>query len=251
MNTSHTNEQPEEGALSVFIKAAATNPEVSPEKLREFLAARREWEADEARKAYNAAVAEFQRTAPIVPKSTKGQKGDYAALDQIWSAVRRRLTDLGLAVTWNIVELKGEGEGQFCHLDGMLRHKLGHGERLAFDLPLPGIIKTSDGRAVINPSQMMGSAVSYAKRYALCAALGIVTGEDDDADSLSPNGLCVDDAQAREIEDLLAAARGVDGFNEKAFWAWLGCDKVREIYARQHAGAVQALKAKIAGKGAR
>jgi hypothetical protein len=38
----------------------------------------------------------------------------------------------------------------------------------------------------MSPAQAMGSALTYARRYALCAALGIVTAEDDD------DGQCAD-----------------------------------------------------------
>ncbi len=252
-----TNEtKPEEASLvpaessAVALIRDAINRNADPAQLRELLAVRREWEADESRKAYNAAISEFQRQAPIVAKADKGEKADYAKLDRIWRDIRPLLTSLGLSVTWQVCEIKGEGEAAFCHLEGQLRHKLGHGEALRFDLPMPGIVKTRDGRAVTNAAQMMGSAVSYAKRYAMCAALGIVTGDDDDGSGAGAV-LTIDEAQEKEIITLLEAARGVNGFDEKGFWAWLGCGSVRDIYKTHAAGVVAALQKKIKQGGAK
>lgn len=243
MNQAEVSSISAESSAVALIREAITT-KADPAQLRELLAVRREWEADEARKIYSAAIAEFQRQAPIIAKLDQGVKGDYAKLDRIWREIRPLLTGLGLSVTWQVCEIKGDGEGAFCHLEGHLRHKLGHGEALRFDLPLPGLVKTSDNRAVTNAAQMMGSAVSYAKRYAMCAALGIVTGDDDDAHTASAS-LTVDESQEKEIVDLLDACRGIDGFEEKKFWAWLGCGTVREIYKTHAAGVVVELKKKI------
>ncbi len=238
-------------AVALIREAIAAKAD--PAQLRELLAVRREWEGDEARKAYNAAIAEFQHVAPIVAKTNHGEKSDYAAMDTIWRQIRPLSTGLGLAVTWRICEIKPplvEKGDAICHLEGELRHKLGHTERLAMDLPIPGVILTRDGRAVTNVAQQMGSAITYAKRYATCAALGIVTGEDDDGNGANAS-LTIDEAQEKEICDLLDAARGVSGFDEKGFWAWLGCAKVRDIYKTHAAGVVEALKKKIKQGGSR
>lgn len=225
---------------------AAMAPEVSPEKLRELLAVRREWDADEGRKAYNAAIAEFQRTAPIIAKEDKGEKSNYAALDTIWREIRPLLTNLGLSVTWQVCELKSpvvEGAEAICHLEGALGHKLGHREKLVFDLPLPGVIKNKEGRAVTNVAQMMGSAVSYAKRYAICAALGVVTGIDDDAGAAGGNR--IDPDEAREVADLIDACRGVGDFNEQAFWKWAGATRADEITVNRLADVLAMLNRKL------
>ncbi len=229
-------------APAVLIREAM-RADVSPEKLRALLDVRQLWEDSEARKAFNLSIAEFQRQAPIVAELDQGEKSKYAALDRIWNAIRPLLSGLGLSVTWQINELRGEGESAFLHMEGTLRHKLGHGEKLAFDLPLPGIVRTKDGRAVTNPAQMMGSAVSYAKRYAICAALGVVTGIDDDAGSAGGNR--IDPDEANEVADLIDACRGVGDFNESAFWKWAGCSKPDEITVNRLADVLAMLKRKL------
>lgn len=220
----------------------AMQPGTSPEHLRELLAVRREWEADEARKAFNLAVSEFQRRAPIIEKADKAYDKQYARLDRIWREIRPLAGELGLSVTWQICELK---DGM-CHIEGQLRHEKGHGERLVYDCPLPALIKTRDGKDAQNAAQQMGSASTYAKRYALCSALGIVTGDDDDGHRAGTRFVTAE--QAREITDLLEACRGLPNFPEPVFWKWAGVTSAQEVPATRFADIVAKLKDKLAGK---
>ncbi len=97
-----------------------------------------------------------------------------------------------------------------------------------------------------NRAQQMGSASTYAKRYAFCAALGIVTGDDDDGHAAGASFVTAE--QAGEISDLLQACRGLAGFNEPAFWSWVGAKSAGEIQSVQFAGAKGALQKKLSGK---
>lgn len=236
---------PPESSVVALIRDAVAS-KADPAQLRELLAVRREWESDEARKAYNKAIADFQRGAPIVEKGDDANGKQYAALDRIWRTIRPLLTDLGLSVTWQVSEVRDGST--ICHLEGMLRHRDGHGEKLTFDLPIPDAITSSSGKAVQNKAQVIGSANTYAKRYALCAALGIVTGIDDDGNGTGGD-LTLTEQQEKQISDLLVHARTVPDFEEKKFWAWVGCDKVRDIYSKQVDEVVAKLQAKIRSTG--
>lgn len=222
------------GAVALIREAIASGKQ--PEYLRELLSVRREWEADEARKAFNHAIAEFQRRAPIIEKADKAYDKQYARMDRIWREIRPLLTELGLSVTWQVCELRDA----LCHVEGQLRHRDGHGERLVQDIPMPELIKGQ------NKAQQMGSAATYARRYALCAALGLVTGDDDDGHAAG--GALVTADQVDEIKTLIDAARGVAGFNERAFYGYVGTDDVAMIPASRFADVVAALKRKIGGK---
>jgi hypothetical protein len=225
----------ENGALALIRDALKSD--VSPEKLSALLAVKKDWEADEARKAFNIAVSEFQQRCPIIEKADDAYGKKYARIDRIWREIRPLLTQLGLSVTWQTCELRDK----LCRVEGQLRHRDGHGERLVQDVPLPDQLKGQ------NEAQRMGSASTYAKRYALCAALGIVTGEDDDGHAAGTQTLS--DDQSREVLDLINAARGVDGFNEPAFWKWVGVDekRVTAIPANRFGDVVASLKRKIGG----
>ena len=64
---------PVASAITVIQQALASG--ATPETLRELLNVRREWEADEARKAFHLAVAAFQSRAPIIEKGDKAVLG--------------------------------------------------------------------------------------------------------------------------------------------------------------------------------
>jgi hypothetical protein len=219
---------------SVALIREAMAKGASPEYLRELLNVRREWEADEGRKAYNRAISEFQKRAPIIEKGDKAYDKDYARLDRIWRTIRPLLTDLGLSITWQVCELR---DGNLCHVEGLLAHRDGHGIQIRQDIPVPELIKGQ------NKAQQMGSASTYARRYAMCAALGIVTGDDDDGHNAG--GQFVTDDQAKEIADLIDVCRGINGFNEKAFWGWAGADTAAGIKADRYSDVIATLKRKI------
>jgi ERF superfamily len=209
-------------ALSLIRDAMASDT-VSPEKLRAILDVKKDWEADEARKAFNRAISDFQKNAPIVEKGDDANGKAYAAIDRIWRTVSPLLTQLGLSVTWQVSEIRDvQPLGLACHLEGMLRHRDGHGEKLTFDIPVPDAITNRDGKPVQNKAQVVSSANTYARRYCLCAALGIVTGEDDDGNGGALTTIDVDEQKA--IKDQLDAWRGVASWTkerEEVFWRFV------------------------------
>jgi ERF superfamily protein len=117
-----------------------------------------------------AALAEAQAAFPAIPRdrtvTVKTKSGatyqfSYAPLDTILAKIRPAMKANGLAFMQSV-----NGEA----LTTTLLHK--SGEWITSD-PLP--VKVIEAG-----SQAMGSAITYAKRYALTAMLGIVTEEDDD-----------------------------------------------------------------------
>lgn len=116
------------------------------------------------------ALAEAQAEFPAIPrdrtvtvrtKTGGSYKFSYAPLDTILSKIKPTLRKNGLAFLQSV-----NGEA----LTTTLMHK--SGEWITSD-PLP--IKVMEAG-----SQALGSAITYAKRYALSAMLGIATEEDDD-----------------------------------------------------------------------
>lgn len=188
------------------------------EQLREFLAARREWEADEARKAYSQAIADFQSRCPIIEKGDKAHNKQYAAMDRIWRTIRPLLDETGLSIVWTVNTLTDYG----LHIEGEIRHRAGHAVPIAYDLPMPDKVTGQ------NAAQQMGSASSYAKRYATCAALGIVTGEDDDG--LAAGTSYVTKEQADELLAILDKLADREGALS-ALLSFGECDSVSDLPA--------------------
>jgi len=134
-----------------------------------------------------------------------------------------------LSVTWQTCELREA----ICHVEGEIAHASGHGIRISQDIPLPELIRGQ------NAAQQMGSATTYAKRYALCSALGIVTGEDDDG--LAAGTAYVTKEQA---DELAALVRNTPPGTLEALLEWAACDSLTDIPASKYNGAKKALNAK-------
>lgn len=127
--------------------------------------------------ALAAALAKAQAEFPPIPKDKTVEvatrsggkyKFAYAPLDTIMEKIRPTLKANGLAF---MQSLNGES------LTTTLLHT--SGEWLASD-PMPV-------RVVDSGSQAFGSAITYARRYALTAMLGIVTEDDDDGNAADGN----------------------------------------------------------------
>lgn len=125
------------------------------------------------------ALAKLQKDLPIVPRAETGEiKGttkdgqrysyeySYADLKAIAQMLYPRLGELGLSFTSAPTV---NDRGQF-----VLRYKLLHtsGQSIPGEYPLPSDVKSP---------QAMGSAITYARRYCLCAVTGVVTADDDGA----------------------------------------------------------------------
>lgn len=88
----------------------------------------------------------------------------YADLAGVWDACREALSLNGLAV----VQTPGEISERSITLTTLLCHESGEWMRSAFTIP----VSKADAQGV-------GSAVTYARRYALAAMVGIVQDDDD------------------------------------------------------------------------
>jgi len=203
-------------AVSIIQQAIASGAD--PAYLRELLQVREQWEAGEARKLYSQAIADFQSRCPIIEKGDKAHNKAYAAMDRIWRTIRPLLDETGLSIVWTVNALTDYG----LHIEGEIRHKAGHAVPISYDLPMPDKVTGQ------NAAQQMGSASSYAKRYATCAALGIVTGEDDDG--LAAGTSYVTKEQSDELLTILDGLKDREG----ALTAMLEfgeCDSVSDLPA--------------------
>ena len=101
-------------------------------------------------------------------KDTKGYNYKYADLASVWGACRDPLSRNGLAVTQ--IETQNE-RGDV--LVTILGHSSGQWVRSVMDIR----VKAASG---MNELQARGSVLTYLRRYALSAIVGIAPAEDDD-----------------------------------------------------------------------
>lgn len=122
------------------------------------------------------ALVKFQSVVPVIPKNQTAKipmksggsySYNYADLADIWEAIRKPLKDNGLAVTQM---LKSTDTTDF--IVTKIWFENGETEKEEFAIPTGG-----------KSPQEVGSVITYYKRYALGAALGISTEEDDDGAS--------------------------------------------------------------------
>lgn len=207
---------PANSAVSIIQSAIASGAD--PAYLRELLQVREQWEAGESRKLYSQAIADFQSRCPIIEKGDKAHNKQYAAMDRIWRTIRPLLDETGLSIVWTVNTLTDYG----LHIEGEIRHRAGHSVAISYDLPMPDKVTGQ------NAAQQMGSASSYAKRYATCAALGIVTGEDDDG--LAAGTSYVTKEQADELLAILDKLADREGALS-ALLSFGECDSVSDLPA--------------------
>jgi hypothetical protein len=129
-----------------------------------------------------AALAKFQGMVKNPPKTKEAKvplknggsySYKYADLGVILDTIREPLAKCGLSFFQAPVNNeRGELEG----VQTILMHE--SGEHIVFE---PVLIKAGSGAT----AQQVGSALTYARRYSLCLALGIVADEDDDGNSAS------------------------------------------------------------------
>lgn len=138
------------------------------------------------------AILQFQADPPVLKKTKAGHQSKYADLVQVNDVVLPRLNKLG--ITYTATPTMTEDD-KF-----RLRYELRHvpsGETITGLYPL----RLSD-----NPQQM-GSAITYARRYALLAALDIAA-EDEDDDGHAASGRATAQRANRPARPAPAKAAG-------------------------------------------
>jgi hypothetical protein len=157
------------------------------EKLERLMQLQREWDADQSRKAFFAALSKFQSEIPPITKSDRidaGRAGKrkFATLGTINEAIRPYLYANGLSFRFGQTQ-SPQGITVAC----IVSHCDGHSEVTS----LTAGADMSQGK---NPIQSIGSTITYLERYTLVGALGLTTvDEDDDGGSQS------DPEQAQEL----------------------------------------------------
>ncbi len=130
-------------------------------------------EQSETIDVFTVALVKVQQAVETVRKDAKnsaykqnGKESTYASLKSTWQACRAELTENGFAVT--------QWPGAYCRetnqmqMTTCLMHSSGQWQRGTAEIPM--------GKA---DAQGYGSAVTYARRYALQAAVGLSPDDDD------------------------------------------------------------------------
>jgi len=212
---------PERAHTPLDIIQQAITAGASVEALERLVGLQERWQAGEAQAAYNRALVDFQTRCPIVDRGDSANGRAYAKLDRIWRTIRPLMQECGLAVTWHAVEATPD----VVTLAGAITHRDGHSVAIAHTIP------TQDKLSGQNAAQRAASAETYAKRYAICSALGIQTGDDDDGAAGSPAPSAVTPDTLKRVREL-CRVKAVDVAKVEA-WAGGKIEAMTEAKAQQ------------------
>lgn len=193
------------------IMEVVKDPDVSPEKMGALLDVQERMINRQALMDFNKAKMQAMAEMPIIDrngaiKNKAGQvQSRYARFEDIDRIVRPICAKHGLVYSFNI----SEGERGATKVTCELGHVGGHVEHYG---PLAVPLDTSGSK---NPTQGVGSSVSYGKRYTLCAALNIVTLFEDNDGQTATKSLSSaepDFAETLRDEAQMAAAGGSQAY---------------------------------------
>lgn len=211
----------------------------SPETLERLLALQERWEANQARKAFDEAMASAKEEIPVIRKnrgvdftSAKGRTNyKYEDLAEVARTVNPILSKHGLSYRFRTTSGANEPISVTC----VVSHRLGYSEENT-------LTAARDESGNKNSIQAIGSTLTYLQRMTLKAALGLAASEDDDARKAANT---VDDGPISQEQ--AATIRALIDETETEidkFCALMKVEAIPELPASQFARVIASLEAK-------
>jgi len=211
------------------------------DKLEKLLGLQERWDAMEAKKAYNQAMADFKASPPQIYKdkhvgfTTQKGKTEYnhATLANVCEKINKAMSPHGLSASWVTKQADNGKISVTCKIT----HARGHSEETM-------LTANPDDTGSKNSIQAIGSTVSYLQRYTILALTGLATEEqDDDAQTTSPIDL-IRDQELIILRDYIVATET----DEKKFLGYMGIESLEKMPLTHYQKALTALKEKAKGK---
>lgn len=185
-------------------------------QIKELMVLKREWEADEARKAYHEAVNLFKQNPPKVIKDAinKQYGSRYSTLANTVNTVNSALSKFDLNARWEFSQ-----SDKIISVTCILSHRLGHYESATLSAP-------PDSSGSKNQTQQIKSTTTYLKNATFEAVTGIATYEnnlDDDGNGAGIN--YINDDQVANIEALITETNS----NRNKFLKYIKVNSLTEI----------------------
>ena len=195
------------------------------DRMERLMALQERWEANEARKAFVAAMAAFKAEPMTIFKKKEvgytAKGGEFvgykhAELSDVTEVVGPAMSRHGLSHRWDVKQ-----EGKTIMVDCIITHSLGHSEKVT----MTGVPDDSGKK---NPIQQVASTIQYLQRYTLLAATGMSTKGTDDDGNGSGGEAPTDDSEDAILDAFQDAALGGTASLRKhydehtpteAFWA--------------------------------
>lgn len=183
---------------------------MDPDKLGKLMELEERWTRNRAAEVFAQAITAFQRECPQIEKKKAGGKPRnsdqaayyYATYEHLMSIVGPVMARHNIVATFTI----DDAEAGCIKITCRIRVGI-HQETTTLTVPIP------QGNPLVNASQLMGQAISYAKRYSLSAALNIVT-KDEDNDGAD----LLDTLIAEEVAEIEAELQDRGDENSKSLF---------------------------------
>jgi hypothetical protein len=218
-----TTELVERPMTPLSLIEAAVNSGTDATQLEKLLELQERWEANEARKAFAAAMTRCKAALPTVTKESynKHTQSHYAALETVSLAADPIITANGFTLSFGTEPSdKPNSTTIIC----VCRHELGHAETYRL-IDCPHDTAGFKGTANKTPIQGLVSTMSYGKRVLKLSIFNMtVTGEDRDGNA--PIETITQD-QVNELEALLMETNS----DIKRFADIYGADRLADIPA--------------------
>lgn len=233
--------EPSREVTPLTLLSQALSSGADPATLREFMQLQREYKRDQAKAAFDNAIAAAKAEIPVIIKnrvvdftSTKGRT-HYAHEDLagIARTVDPILSRHGLSYRFRTSAEINQPVTVTC----IVSHRDGHSEENT-------LAAGRDDTGNKNGIQQIGSTITYLQRYTLKAALGLAASADDDGRASEPEAVLTADQIAELRSKIIDANADLPKFLTK-----FEIERIDDLPAGQFKRAMALLDAKIA-KGA-
>lgn len=163
------------------------------EVVREMMALSREIKQEQAKEAFNAAIASAKAGIKPVAHNRKGHNNKtYADFSAYARAIDPVINEHGLSYRFRTEQTDR------ISVTCIISHKDGHSEENTLSGP-------ADKSGSKNDIQAIGSTLTYLQRYTLTQALGLASSDDDDAASSDDATSAITAEQVAQIRDKIEA----------------------------------------------
>jgi len=237
--------------LSPLVQAAM-NGSLDTEKLKQLLEIQKDYESNEAEKAFHKALSEFKKHEIRLEKDklvsfemnaggTKSYR--HTTLGYALEVINPLLSQAGLSLAWETKQdMQGGG---MITVTCVLAHEMGFSKSTSLSA-------SPDSSGNKNSIQAIGSTISYLERYTAFSLVGLASmDQDDDGNSASAKPVeYITEDQANEIHAMI-----IDNeLDMQKFLAWLKAamkaDGISQIAAKARNEVLRQIKANIKQHGA-
>ncbi len=207
----------------------AINSGASVEMMERLLTMQERWEANQARKFFDAALSAAKAEIPVIHKGAKGHNNkSYADFASIARVVDPIISKHGLSYRFRTRQEVG------IAVTCILSHEAGHSEETT-------LVGPADASGSKNAIQAIGSTLTYLQRYSLVQMLGLAASEDDDGRAIQ-SAAPITEEQAGTLRKLIEET----ATDIARFCRHMGIEAIPELPASKFDTAVKQLEAKRA-----